>query len=95
MFLIDLTYKKPLSEVDNFLDEHVAFLDKYYDLGKFIFSGRKNPRTGGIILVQHVDGEELKKIIAEDPFNKNDIAHYNVQEFFPTKYAKAFASFVR
>jgi uncharacterized protein YciI len=96
MFLIDLTYKKPLEEVDKYLQEHIAFLDKYYALGKFIFSGRKNPRTGGgIILVQHCNGEEIKQIIAEDPFNKNDIASYNVQEFIPTKYAEAFSSFVR
>ena len=95
MFLIDLTYIKPLSEVDKYLEEHSAFLNKYYAQGKFIFSGRKNPRTGGLILVQHCDGEEIKKIIAEDPFNKHDIARYSVQEFIPTKYADAFSSFVR
>jgi len=95
MFLIDLTYKKPLSEVDKYLEEHAAFLDKYYAQGKFIFSGRKNPRTGGLILVQHCDGEELKKIISEDPFNKHGIASYSVQEFVPTKYAEGFSSFVR
>ena len=95
MFLIDLTYKKPLSEVERLLTNHSAFLDKYYAEGKIIFSGRKEPRTGGLILVHRCDAEEVKKIIGEDPFYQNDVADYQVQEFIPTKYAEAFASFIK
>ena len=53
MFIVSLNYKKEISEVEKYLKEHVDFLDKYYLLGKFICSGRKNPRTGGIILVNN------------------------------------------
>ncbi len=51
MFIANLTYIKPLSEVEKYLEEHIAFLDKYYASGKFICSGRKNPRTGGVIFL--------------------------------------------
>ena len=45
MFLVLLKYVKSLDQVESYLDEHVRFLDKYYGQEKFIFSGRRNPRT--------------------------------------------------
>ncbi len=30
MIVVTLTYKKPLTEVDAVLKEHIAFLDHYY-----------------------------------------------------------------
>lgn len=95
MFIINLTYVKPLSEVEKYLEEHVAFLNKYYSGNQFICSGRKNPRSGGIILCIAKDLEEVKKIISEDPFNKNSIANYDIIEFQPTKCAENFKVFVK
>ena len=76
------------------MKEHVDFLDKYYLLGKFICSGRKNPRTGGIILVNEKDKEMVFDIMKEDPFYKNEIAEYEFIEFIPTKFDEKFAYFV-
>lgn len=94
MFIANLTYIKPLTEVEKYLEEHIAFLDKYYAMGKFICSGRKNPRTGGIILFHAKDEVEMKEIISEDPFYINEIASYDVIEFSPTKYAPEFKSLI-
>ena len=63
MFIIDLTYKKDLVEVEKYLPEHISFLDKYYASGHFIASGRKNPRIGGIILVNTDSKETVQKIL--------------------------------
>lgn len=93
MFIASLTYVKPLEEVEAHLAAHVAFLERYYQAGKFICSGRKNPRTGGIILMRAKDKEEVEQIIAEDPFRRNHIADYEIIEFFPTKYAPDFQGF--
>ncbi len=41
MFIANLTYVKPLTEVEKYLEEHIAFLNKHYEAGKFICSGRK------------------------------------------------------
>ena len=41
MLLIELTYKKPIDEVNNFLDQHRSFLNKYYENGIFLASGPK------------------------------------------------------
>lgn len=94
MFIISLTYKRPMEDVEKHIPEHIAFLDKYYAVNKFVFSGRKNPRTGGVILANNVSEIEINLIIKEDPFHKNEIADYEIIEFIPTKYDKRFELFV-
>jgi len=93
MFIINLMYIQPLEEVEIHLNEHIAFLDKYYGSGNFICSGRKNPRTGGVILCNARNMEEVNDIICEDPFYINKVADYEVLEFLPTKYAEDFKVF--
>lgn len=94
MFIISLTYKKSIEEVEKYIQEHSTFLDKYYTLNKFVFSGRKNPRTGGIILANNVSEIEINKIIKEDPFHKHKIADYKITEVIPTKYDQRFKPFI-
>lgn len=94
MFIINLSYIKPISEVENHLNEHVKYLDEYYKSNKFIFSGRKVPRTGGVILVNVSSKEELDFILKKDPFYQNQIAHYEVTEVEITKYDDCFATFL-
>ena len=50
MVIIELTYKKPISEVEKHLNDHKAFLNKNYNNKMFLASGAKVPRAGGIIL---------------------------------------------
>jgi uncharacterized protein YciI len=84
MFIISLTYIKPLEEVDALLDEHVAYLKVQYALGTFLASGRKVPRTGGVILARTVSREEIETIITLDPFYTHGVAEYEITEFSPT-----------
>ena len=88
MYIVNLNYIKEVSEVEKYLEEHIKFLEKYYEMGKFICSGRKNPRTGGVILLNAESLSEVEKIILEDPFNINEIPEYEITEFFPTKYTR-------
>ena len=94
MYIILLKYIKPLQAVEEAIPAHIAYLDKYYDQGKFIVSGRKNPRDGGVILCVAKDRKEVETIILEDPFHINSIAEYEIIEFLPTKYAKELEQFV-
>lgn len=84
MFIISLTYKKSLEKVDAELEKHVVFLKKQFALGNFIASGRKIPRTGGIILSQVKNKSEIEKIIQNDPFYQKDLADYDITEFIPS-----------
>lgn len=90
MFILVLKYICPLQEIDNHLEAHIDFLNKYYTLKKFICSGRQNPRTGGIILCKCSDRNEVEAIIKEDPFYDKKLVEYEMIEFIPTKYAEEF-----
>ncbi len=81
MFIVSLTYKCPLAEIDRHLEAHVAYLQQQYAQGHFIASGRKVPRTGGVILARAESKEALEKILGQDPFAQNDLADYEIIQF--------------
>lgn len=95
MFIISLTYKVALENVEQHIPEHNIFLQKYYDSGFFIASGRKEPRTGGIIISNAQSKEEVLEIIKEDPFYIHQIADYEITEFLPSKYNENFKFFIK
>lgn len=86
MFIAILTYKKPLSEVDRFLAAHREYLSKHYAAGDFIASGPQTPRVGGVIMIKANDRGSVEAIIAQDPFNINGIADYQIVDFTPTMF---------
>lgn len=86
MFIISLNYIVPLEELDAHMAEHVKYLHKYYDKNIFVASGRKVPRTGGIILALAGSIEEVQKIIAEDPFYKHQLAEFDITHFLTSQY---------
>lgn len=86
MFIVILTYKKPLSEVDKYLQAHRDYLAEHYSAGDFIASGPQNPRIGGVIMIKAADREAVNAIISQDPFNINGIADYQIVEFTPTMF---------
>ena len=50
IYVVVLTYIKPLEEVDRAIPAHIEWLKKGYADGLFLASGRRIPRTGGVIL---------------------------------------------
>ena len=88
MYIINLTYKVPLTTVDTHLEAHVEFLNQQYSLGNFLMSGRKEPRNGGIIITPLTNREQLLKIIDQDPFKIHGLADYELIEFIPSKTSK-------
>jgi uncharacterized protein YciI len=86
MFIIDLNYIVPLEELDSHMAEHVKYLNKYYEKNLFIASGRKVPRTGGVILALANSKDEVEKIIQEDPFYKHELAEFTITEFLTSQY---------
>ncbi|WP_020526440.1 YciI family protein [Flexithrix dorotheae] len=85
MFIINLTYKVPLEKVDQYLEDHITYLNKQFESGNFLASGRKVPRDGGIILSKVSDKATLVEILDQDPFKSNDLADYQIIEFVPSK----------
>jgi uncharacterized protein YciI len=81
MFIIELSYKASLAEIDAAMRPHMAFLKKHYASGHFVASGRKIPRDGGIILAVGKDRSEIETIAREDPFCARGLAEVRVVEF--------------
>ena len=79
MFLLSLTYKVPLDVVDRHLDAHVAWLKEGYASGMVLASGRKVPRSGGMIFARG-EREAVEAYARRDPFAVNGVADYAVAE---------------
>ena len=86
MFIIDPNYIVPLEQLDKHMTEHVKFLNKYYKQNVFVASGRKVPRTGGIILALADSKEEVEEIMSEDPFAVLKLAEFKITEFQTSQY---------
>ena len=89
MFIANLKYKKSMKEVNKVLEAHLEYLDKYFEKGKFICTGKKSfPELGGVILFNSNNLEEAKKILYEDPFYIEEISDYEIIEFQPVKFSQ-------
>jgi len=87
MFLVVLTYIEPLAVVDRHLPAHRAFLERGYEAGVFLLSGRREPREGGVILANAPSEEALRALLATDPFQVHGVAAYTLIRFTPSMAA--------
>jgi uncharacterized protein YciI len=81
VFVLLLTYVRPLAEVDALMREHVAWLNEHYDAGRFLVSGRRIPRTGGVIVARGDNRDEIEALAASDPFVSGGVATCEVIQF--------------
>ncbi|QKJ88434.1 hypothetical protein PMPD1_3517 [Paramixta manurensis] len=93
MYIVSLSYHRPTEEVDALLAPHIEWLDRYFAAGVFIAAGRKDPRTGGIVLVDDIGSDRLNTILAEDPFVA--VADYEVTKVNITRASEAFSQLVK
>ena len=86
MFVVLLQYKQPLEKIEQALAAHCRFLEDGFAKKKFIASGRKKPRTGGVILCQAATRQEVEQLLAKDPFQLQNLADYELIEFEANYY---------
>ncbi len=87
MFVIELSYKVDLAQIDAHMKQHMAFLRKHYAAGTFVVSGRKIPRDGGIIIAVGSDRAAIEAIAHEDPFVALGLADVRIVEFRASQIA--------
>ena len=90
MFIVTLTYTAPLAVVDELVPAHRKWLAEHYAAGVFVASGRRVPRTGGVILARGVSRDGLDRILATDPLDP--VRTYEVMEFVPSMTSPDVAS---
>lgn len=86
MFILSLTYVKPTDEADRFMAPHMDWVNKGYESGMFLASGRKNPRTGGVVLAKG-ERTDVEAYVAADPFTVEGVAVYEITEVVVTRTA--------
>jgi uncharacterized protein YciI len=79
MLILALTYVKPNEEADKHMEPHMAWVKEGYARGWFLASGRKVPRTGGVILAVG-ERAEIEAFVAADPFTIHGVAEYDIVE---------------
>lgn len=95
MFIVLLTYTRPLEAVDALVPAHREYLRAQYDAGTFLLSGRKEPRDGGVILANAPSMQAVHDVLADDPFHRHDVATYQVIEFIPSMCAAGLESMLQ
>lgn len=89
MLILSLTYIAPIEDADRHMDAHMSWVRASYDDGTFIASGRKIPRTGGVVLAKG-DRAALEALCATDPFVIHGIAEYDITEVAFTNVAAGY-----
>lgn len=92
MFVLVLSYTRPVEEVDELMRDHMAWLREHYAAGRFVVSGRREPRTGGVIVANGDDLAEMQRIAASDPFVSGGVASVEVIQFRASQVADDFAT---
>ncbi|MBF9770219.1 YciI family protein [Enterobacter asburiae] len=84
VYIVILTYIKPLEEIDAAIPAHVEWLIKGYVEGIFLASGRRIPRNGGVILAKCESLTSLEERLREDPFQALKLATVEIIPFEPS-----------
>lgn len=86
-FLILITYKVAIEVVEEHTPAHREYLKSQYAAGRLLLSGPLVPRTGGVLWAQAASREDVDAMIAQDPFEINGVANWDIREFNPVMSA--------
>ncbi|AXJ95838.1 MULTISPECIES: YciI family protein [unclassified Sphingomonas] len=88
--IVSLHYDAPLDAIGSRMADHIAWLRQGYDAGLILASGRKVPRTGGVIVIRG-DAARVEALVATDPFVASGLARAEVTAFTASMAAPALA----
>ncbi len=83
MFVVDTFYIVEPALAGPHKLAHKAFVEKYIDDGTFLYAGPKPDGTGGIIIAEGRDAEQVAGIMREDAFVSEGIVGMNIAQFDP------------
>ena len=96
MFVLISRFQKPFEEVNRSFAAHSAWVQRNYESGRFLVSGRREPLVGGIIVARASSEQELREVLSTDPYQQRGLAEYEIFAFEATDFPKrsnAFESF--
>ncbi|QEI06463.1 hypothetical protein FXN63_11945 [Pigmentiphaga aceris] len=90
LFAITLNYIRPIEEVQVHLDAHKHWLVQAIKSGHILFAGPLEPGPGGFILAVAENISDIQDLIANDPFDIQQVAAFDIQACHPAIRAEKF-----
>ena len=94
MFLVDISFINMKKITPELTEKHRAYLATEYQKNNLLFGGRKEPRTGGLLISAHSDKQSLCDMLDKDPFIQSGAVSYSITAFEPVMAAKAYQHLV-
>ncbi len=82
-FVIELIYKAPIEKIQEVRPSHREFIQKLCDNGTILMAGIQVPGIGGVLVAKANSMEEIADILSNDPYQIENLAHYQYIEFSP------------
>src|SRR5579872_2286414 len=93
MFVLISRFQKPFEEVNRSFVSHSAWVQRQYESGRFLVSGRREPLIGGIIVARASSEQELREVLRTDPYQQQGLAEYEIFAFEATEFPKRSGAF--
>ena len=93
MFVLISRFQKPFEEVNLSFALHSAWVQRNYESGRFLVSGRREPLVGGIIVARAASEQELRELLTTDPYQQRGLAEYEIFAFEATEFPKRSSAF--
>ncbi len=93
MFVLISRFQKPLEEVNRSFAVHSEWVQRNYESGRFLVSGRREPAIGGIIVARASNEQELRELLTADPYQQKGLAEYDIFAFEATEFPKRSSAF--
>ena len=93
MFVLISRFLKPFEEVNLSFAEHSVWVQRNYEAGRFLVSGRREPLTGGVIVARASSEQELREVLTTDPYQQRGLAEYEIFAFEATDFPKRSSAF--
>lgn len=93
MFVLISRFQRPLDEVYRSFASHSEWVQRQYESGRFLVSGRREPTIGGIIVARASSEQDLREVLTTDPYQQQGLAEYEIFAFEATDYPKRSSAF--
>ena len=93
MFVLISRFQRPVEEVNRSFALHSAWVQRQYEAGRFLVSGRREPPIGGIAIARAASEQELREVLNTDPYQQRGLAEYEIFAFEATELPKRSSAF--
>jgi uncharacterized protein YciI len=83
LFVVLVHYTRPIAEVDAVRPDHIRHLESYARQGVVRAWARRDPPTGGVVIVAAPDRAGVDAVVAADPYVRAGVARAEIVPFAP------------